>query len=162
MKKVSKKICSGKSKIHNNGIFAVRDLKKGEIVGIIQGLKKFKVNRNMNDVLSNPDWIGFKKHNWIDPILPYKHLNHSCNPNVAIKGHKTLVAIRNIKKNEEVAIDYSIIEADPRWYMICSCKDKKCRGTIKAIQKLPKKVYDKYMPLVSKHFQALYEKPDSK
>jgi len=98
MKKGSKKFYVGSSKIHNKGIFALRNIKKGEIVGVIKGPKKFKINHSVNDALSNPDWVGFKVNNWIDPIPPYKYLNHSCNPNVAIGGHKTLVAICCIKK----------------------------------------------------------------
>lgn len=157
MKKGSKKIYVMESKIHNKGIFAVKNIKKGEIVGVIQGSKKFKINRNINDALSNPDWVGFKRHHWIDPIAPYKYLNHSCHPNVAVKGNKTLIAIRNIKKDEEVTIDYSIIEADPRWYMKCLCKENKCRGIIKSIKKLPKSVYRSYLPFISKEFQNLYK-----
>lgn len=158
MKEKTKKFYVGPSSIHDKGIFALRNIKRGEIVGIVQGSKKFKINRNISDALSNPDWVGFKTHNWIDPIPPYKYLNHSCDPNVAIKGSKTLIAICNIKKNEEIAIDYSIIEADPRWYMKCSCKGEKCRKVIKSIQKLPKKVYNGYLPHVSKEFQSLYKK----
>ncbi|MFA4975367.1 MAG: SET domain-containing protein [Candidatus Paceibacterota bacterium] len=158
MKKIFKKFYVGQSRIHNKGIFAVKDIKKGELVGVVQGPKKFKINKNINDALSNPDWIGFKIHNWVDPIPPYKHLNHSCNPNVAIKGNKTLIAICDIKKDKEVTIDYSIIEADLRWYMKCSCKEKKCRSIIKSIQKLPKKVYNSYLPFISKEFQNLYMK----
>ncbi len=154
----SKKIYVGKSQLHGMGIFALRKIKKGEIVGIVQGPKMFKVNRNIRDALSNPDWVGFKMHNWVDPIPPYKYLNHSCNPNIAIKGFKTLIAIRDIKKEEEITIDYSIIEADPLWYMKCTCKEKKCRGIIKSIQKLPKKIYKSYLPFISKEFQDLYEK----
>lgn len=158
MENKSKKIYVGKSKICGKGIFAKKDIKKEEIVGVIRGFKKFKINRNIKDVLSHPDWVGFKMHTWIDPVPPYKYLNHSCNPNVAILGNKTLIAIKNISKDEEITIDYSIIEADPRWYMKCFCGEKKCRGIIRSIQKLPKKVYNKYIPFVSKKFQALYEK----
>ena len=156
------KIYIGKSKIHRKGVFASQDIKKGEIVGIIQGPKKFKINRNKHDALTHPDWVGFKMHTWIDPVPPYKYLNHSCNPNVGIRGHKTLVAIRDIKKDKEITIDYSIIEADPRWYIECSCKAKNCRGVIRSIQYLPKKIYNNYLPFISKEFQNLYKKLGNK
>jgi|SRR3989344_6900241 len=158
MGKYFKKFYVGESKIHNKGIFAEKNIRRGEVVGVIQGQKKFKVNRNLNDALSNPDWVGFEPHYWVDPIPPYKHLNHSCNPNVAILGTKTLIALKSIKKNHEITIDYSIIEADPRWYMKCVCGGKNCRGIIKSIRQLPKDVYNKYKPFISKHFQALYQK----
>lgn len=152
-----KKFYSGESKIHSKGIFANKNIKKEEIVGVIQGPKKFKINKNAADALSNPDWVGFDLNYWIDPIPPYKHLNHSCDPNVAILGNKTLVAIKNIAKNEEITIDYSIIEADPRWHMRCTCGEKNCRRIVGSIQKLPQRVYNKYMPFISKRFRVIYE-----
>jgi SET domain-containing protein len=158
MKKGRKKFYVEKSKIHQKGIFAQKNIKRREIVGVIQGEKKFKINRSLKDALSNPDWVGFEMHTWVDPIPPYKHLNHSCNPNVAILGNKTLIAIKNIPKGKEITIDYSIIEADPRWYMKCACKERICRGIINSIQHLPKKVYSKYVPFVSKKFQSLHGK----
>ena len=151
------KVYIKKSKIHNEGIFAKVDMKTGEIVGIVQGPKKFKINLSKKDALSHPDWVGFKMHTWIDPVPPYKYLNHSCNPNVGIKGHRTLVAIRDIKKNKEITIDYSIIEADPRWYMKCNCGEKNCRGIIRSIQKLPPRVYNRYLPFISQEFKNLYK-----
>ena len=152
------KIHVGESKIEGKGIFATKDIKKGEIVGTIKGPNMYKVNINLEDALSNPNWIGFKMHNWVNPVTPYEFLNHSCDPNTGIKGHKRMIALHNIKKGEEVTIDYSIIEADPRWYMNCSCNGKKCRGTIESIQKLPRKIYDSYLPFISKHFKDIYEK----
>jgi uncharacterized protein len=154
---MAKKIKVGDSQIHGRGIFAKYKIKKGEIVAIIKGTPVFKINRTISDVFANPDWIGFKVHNWIDPIPPYKHINHSCEPNTAIKGKKTLIAIKDIDKNEEVTIDYSIIEADPRWYLKCDCGSKTCRGIITSIQKLPNKVYRQYFPHISKEFQSIYE-----
>ena len=156
MRNNSEKFYVGESQIHYKGIFAKRDIKKGEIVGIIQGPKKFKINRSVKDALANPDWVGFEINYWVDPTPPYKYLNHSCDPNVGIRGNKTLIAMRNIHRDEEITIDYSIIEADHRWYMKCSCGKKDCRSIIRSIQKLPQKVYNKYLPFVSKRFQAVY------
>lgn len=151
-----KKIYHKKSPIHGNGIFALKDIKEGEIVCIIKGPNMFKINHNLKDVFSNPDWVGYKVHNWVDPIPPYKYLNHSCSPNTAIKGHKTIVSTRYIHKGEEITVDYSIIEADSRWHMKCSCGAKNCRGTIGPIQKLPPKMYNKYLPHISKEFQKIH------
>lgn len=153
---MASKILHKESKIHGRGIHATKNIKKGEIVCIVKGPQMFKVNLNMHDVLGHPDWVGFKKHYWVDPIPPYKYLNHSCNPNTAIKGHKTVMAIHNIKKGDEVTVDYSILEADIRWYMKCSCGENNCRHKIASIQKLPQKIYNSYLPYISKEFQILY------
>jgi uncharacterized protein len=76
-------------------------------------------------------------------------LNHSCNPNAKVvkKGKKLfLVAIKNISKNREVAIDYStIIAADDVWTMRCKCRSKKCRGVIKDVTRLPSTIKKEYI-----------------
>lgn len=151
------KIVVRKSGIHGKGIFANTDIKKGSIVCIIKGPHMFMLNKNKRDALSNPDWVGFKINHWINPVPPFKYLNHSCNPNSGVKGSVTLVALKNIKIGEEITIDYSITEADTRWYMKCNCKSKNCRGIIKSIQFLPKKIYNKYTPNISKDFRSIYE-----
>lgn len=155
---MASKIVVNQSKIHGKGIFAKRDIKKGEIVLIIKGPEIFKINQTLKDVLDNPDWVGFKINHWIDPTPPYKYLNHSCNPNAGIRGQKTLIALHNIKKDEEITIDYSITEVDPRWQMSCSCNSDKCRGIIKSIQSLPSEIYKKYYPNISSEFQKIYER----
>ena len=153
-----KKIYIGDSGIHGKGIFAKQNIKKGETIGIMRGkMVNFSV-KNKKDSLANPNWIGIDKNIWIDPITPYNYLNHSCNPNIGVRGKKTFVAMRNIKKDEEIHIDYSITEVDTMWHMRCNCKEKKCRGVIYSIQKLPEKVYNHYLPFISKKFQNLYVK----
>lgn len=154
---MASKIIDKKSLIHGRGIFSAKDIKRGEVICVIKGTKFFKVNKNVKDALSHPDWVGFKMNNWVDPAVPFKYLNHSCIPNSAVKGKVTLVALRDIKKGEEVTIDYSIIEADFRWHMKCHCGNKNCRGVIKSIQWLPREVYNSYCPYISKDFQRVYE-----
>lgn len=154
---MASKIKYKQSSIHGKGIFSIQEIKEGEIVCIIKGRRMFKINKNEKDALAHPNWVGFKINNWVDPVPPYKYLNHSCKPNTAIKGSKTLVALKNIEKDEEITIDYSIIEADPRWYMKCHCGNNNCRGIIKSIQFLPDQTYSRYLPNISKEFQKIHE-----
>ncbi len=158
---MAKKITYKKSGIHGLGIFASQDIKKGEVVCIIKGPRMFKVNRNLKDALSHPDWVGFKKNYWVDPVPPYKYLNHSCKPNTAVKGQKTLIALTNIPKNTEVTVDYSIIEADPRWFMKCGCKLPDCRKIIRSISFLPAKKFKDYLPYISTDFRKVYQQTNN-
>jgi uncharacterized protein len=144
------------SKIDGLGVFAGEDIKKGEIISCIKGIIEFKVNKNKYDALANPDWVGITKNQWINPLKPYKFLNHSCNPNTGIKGKVTIVALKDIKEGEEITIDYSIIEGDDRWEMKCTCGEPNCRGLIKSVQFLPKNQFKKYLPYIPKYFQKLY------
>lgn len=148
-------ICS--SKIEGKGIRIGENAKRGDILFHFKGPLKFKVNKNKNDALSNPDWVGVEKDQWIDPDKPYKFINHSCNPNVGIKGKVRTVALRTIKEGDELTIDYSTIEGDPLWEMKCLCGEKNCRGTIRSIQFLPEKQFKSYLPYVSNYFKKLYE-----
>ncbi len=150
------KIYFKKSKIHGLGIFAKVPLKRGETVTIIKGERHHKINKNLKDVFMNPDWIGYEKSEWIDPRPPHKYLNHSCNPNVGIRGRFLITALRDIKANEEITIDYSIIEPDERWFLKCSCGEKNCRKVIRAIELLPEKLFNKYSPYVPTALKKLY------
>ncbi|MFA5773251.1 MAG: SET domain-containing methyltransferase [Candidatus Paceibacterota bacterium] len=152
------KIYIGKSKLHGKGILAGRDIKKGEILFIIKGLKlNFLINNKEKAKIAGLNWIGFGKNIWVDPINYGFYINHSCNPNSAIKGRVTIVAIRNIKKDEEITFDYSLSEADIFWHIKCSCSSKNCRKTIKSIQFLPYKIFNKNISFVPKYFKQVFK-----
>lgn len=157
-----KQIYHSTSKIDGTGIFAGEDIKKGEVISRVKGELKFKINKNKADALANPDWVGIKKNQWIDPEKPYKFLNHSCNPSCGIKGKVTMIALKDIKEGEEITVDYSTIEGDLRWEMKCNCGEKNCRGIIRSVQYLPKKQFAKYLPNVPTYFKKLYLKNHKK
>lgn len=153
-----KHIYTCNSRIHGFGVNIGENATKGELVSYIKGDLKFKVNRNEQDALANPDWVGVAKNQWIDPAKPYKFLNHSCNPSAGIKGRVALVALRDMGEGEEVTIDYSTIEGDLRWKMKCACGERNCRGIIRSIHYLPEAQFRKYLPYVSTYFKKLYLK----
>jgi len=76
--------------------------------------------------------------------------NHSCNPNSGLKieGKKVfLVAIKDIKKGEEVAWDYSTTMDKDDWELDCMCESKNCRKRIRDFKYLPKELQQKYIKL---------------
>lgn len=129
---------------------------KGEVITRVQGPVKFKINKNKEDAIANPDWVGIEKNHWVDPEKPHKFLNHSCNPNAGMRG-LTLYALHDLSEGEEVTIDYSIIEGDPRWEMPCSCGNSNCRKIVRSIQFLPEQTFKSYLPHVPAYFRRLYE-----
>lgn len=151
-----KKIRIGTSRIHGRGILADEYIKKGERIQYIQGKKTWKITRNARDSKLIANWIGLDRYWWIRTIGSFRFINHSCDPNTAITGTKTLVAIRNIKRNEELTIDYSLTDADPHWLVKCHCGSKQCRKNIRAIYALPESVFKKRLPFIPKAFQRLY------
>lgn len=144
----------GNSKISGKGMIAGEDIPKGKIISRVEGPLKFKVNRNKEDALANPDWVGVKKDIWIDPKRPHKFLNHSCSPTAGIRG-LTLISIKDIKEGEEITIDYSTIEGDRRWEMACSCGEKNCRKIIRSIEFLTPQQF-KAVPYIPAYFRNLY------
>lgn len=125
-----------KSKIAGRGLFANETIKKGGIVAIKSG-----------HII---DWSIYKKHErligmsilQIDDnflLAPLKKseiekvtifLNHSCEPNVGVRGEITFVAMRDIKVGEELTIDYAMIENENYSGMECRCGMKNCRKIV--------------------------------
>ena len=79
----------GKSPIHGKGMFATRSIRRGEIIGL--ALRRDDDGELFQTILS-------------------RYLNHSNQPNLinVPKGDQfELVALRNIKPNEELVTDYA-------------------------------------------------------
>ncbi|OGI68052.1 hypothetical protein A2738_02585 [Candidatus Nomurabacteria bacterium RIFCSPHIGHO2_01_FULL_42_15] len=153
------KIYIGESKLHGKGIFAKKDIKKGDIVFIIKGEKvNFLIHNKKQAKIAGFNWIGIRKNTWINPINHGLYINHSCEPNCAIKGRVTAAAIRDIKKNEEITFDYSLNEADIFWYIKCYCGSKNCRKTIRSIQFLHPKKFSGHESHIPKDFRKIYKK----
>lgn len=76
--------------------------------------------------------------------------NHSCNPNSGLRfeGRKVvLMAIKNIKKNEEITFDYSTTMDEDDWEMDCRCGVKNCRQRIRDFKYLPEVIQKRYIGL---------------
>jgi len=147
-----------KSKIQGKGIFATRNYEKGDFVVKLTGEKiKWKYNEKTDrDHCAN--WTGIGRDLWIDPDFPLSRINHSCNPNLGIKGKIMFYAIRDIKAGEELTFDYSTSEKEIDWVMGCYCGSKNCRKIITSIQFLPQKVYYGYLPYIPTYFQKVFAK----
>lgn len=155
----NQKITIKRSKIHGLGIVTNENIKKGEVIFLIKGEKKFREIKNTKTSLYGKNWIGIGKNLWIDPNVGHgRYLNHSCNPSASITGKVKVVALRDLGQGEEITIDYSLVEGDHRWYMHCECGSKNCRKVIKSINFLPEEVFRKYMPFVPTYFKKIYIK----
>ncbi|MEK6844807.1 MAG: SET domain-containing protein-lysine N-methyltransferase [Nanoarchaeota archaeon] len=143
---IHKKIFVSKS-FDGKGLFAKESIKKDEFLFIVKGkIRKEDKYYEGNYFLEGPRWLAVGKHKWIIPLRknPWWFINHSCSPNAGLVGKNKVVAMKNINKNEEITLDYSITEDDPNWEMKCKCDDKKCRKIIKSYRFLPKKLKEKY------------------
>ena len=128
-----------KSGINNLGLFAKSDIKKGEKVIEYKGRKFTHKQVEENDRFDNSKAIylftlneryvldGDTKTNTA------KYINHSCNPNCEvdiINGKIWIIAIKDIKKGDELSYDYGFgYDADFRQFP-CKCGSKNCCGYI--------------------------------
>ena len=128
-----------KSGINNLGLFAKGDINKGEKVIEYKGRKFTHKQVEENDRFDNSKAIylftlneryvldGDTKTNTA------KYINHSCNPNCEvdiINGKIWIIAIKDIKKGDELSYDYGFgYDADFRQFP-CKCGSKNCCGYI--------------------------------
>src|SRR2546423_1930911 len=130
------------------GLFTRAGFKKGQTLFRLEG--KIVVDSYDANYRFGSRWIGIGDKTWLSPSRNNHgyYINHSCDPNAGLKDKIIVVAMRDIKKGEEITIDYSLTEADPYWKMRCKCGSRNCRKVIRSIQFLPEELYRKYVPYV--------------
>jgi hypothetical protein len=58
------------------------------------------------------------------------YLNHSCKGNCGFDDSGDFIAIRNIRKDEELSYDYALVESNSNFSMQCSCGCETCRHLV--------------------------------
>jgi len=124
------------SPIGGRGLFARHALSAGEVVavkgGAIMDSAAFELVRNQ----VSPAEIQIEDDLYIAPRTAAEVetnilcLNHSCRPNVGVRGQITFVAMYDISAGSELTIDYAMIDGDPAVRMECSCGTPECRKVI--------------------------------
>ena len=134
--KYFKKVYLKQSNISGTGLFAGENIDKGEIILIFGGNLSFRQNRYTGKFLRST-CIGITEELILGETEFSKkdlsdYINHSCNPNAGLEDSITLVAIKDIRINEEILCDYAIWEDEEEWLMkdYCQCGAQNCRHTI--------------------------------
>lgn len=131
------------------GLFALKDIKKDEVVADFSNGKIYKVQKASDLPKDVADYaIQFGENEWVDTQEEGRFLNHSCDPNCGVKGKFQIVAMRDIKEGEELTFDYEITE-DSDWRMQCKCGSKLCRKVIGAHKNMPESIKKKYKGYIS-------------
>ena len=119
-----------KSAKHGNGLFVLKDFEKGESVYSLKKgrIVKYDEIQNLSEQEKiHLDQIEEDEYEIIEP--PGCYINHSCEPNVEEKD-RTGYALRDIKKGEEITIDYDKIAYLEKPFE-CRCGSKSCRGLVR-------------------------------
>ncbi len=154
------------SNIGGRGLFAAKQIKKDDLVivwgGIYidaNGVKEAK--RNGKLVMQWDDNLFSVEDRGEDSGY---FVNHSCEPNLWMKGAYALVAMRDIEKGEEVTADYAIWEADESYVSKwdCDCGSLNCRKKITGkdwrLPELQEKYKCHFSPLVNKRIRVFRAK----
>ncbi len=137
---------------HGKGVFAARDLHKGDLIlettGVVLG---HQTEHSMQ--------IGWETH--LEPDPPIRLINHSCAPNAGVKtnrlGFPDIVALTNIEQGEEIRFDYAMTEfqhydrENPglEFSLRCQCGSPNCRGKLGYYSELPDELKERYRGYLS-------------
>jgi SET domain-containing protein len=124
------------------GLFAAKSIKKDNIIINAKAFSDERLiswdeyksldkltQRKIMDFCCGRD-EGFYAPKDLNLISIAWHMNHSCEPNVGFDSKYNFVAVRNIKKGEELFWDYCYDETNPKFKLNCICGTKSCRGKI--------------------------------
>lgn len=143
-----------KYKKHSRALFATEAIRKGEIIGAFDG-KIYKAENashipNEPPIYAQDHAIQFAKDKYRDSKGIARLVSHSCEPNCGVKDKFKIIAMRNIKKGEELSFDYDMSE-NSDWRMKCECGNKNCRKVVGSYNKLPQKIREKYKGYISSY-----------
>jgi len=121
------------SKIHGRGLFATADIAKNEIVAVKGGhILDRKTLREQVTPHLGPVEIQIDNDLFIAPVTDEEregsmlYSNHSCNPNLGMRGEITFVAMRDIRAGEELTHDWATTDDDD-YSVECKCGAPNCR-----------------------------------
>ena len=124
----TQKVVVKQSKIHGKGVFTNRDFKKGDVV-IEYDLEELTKEEFDNLPEAERHFTAKRDGGYVLFVPPARYVNHSCEPNTTSVDMKYDVAVRDIKKGEEITGNYSE-ENVPGLKMKCNCGSENCKRII--------------------------------
>ena len=132
---LSPKTRVGPSSIEGKGLFARRRIRRGEIVAIKGGhvydartLATIK-RRIAASYIQIADGVFFGARTAAEVRRNKMFINHSCAPNLGIRGQIVFVALRDVRAGEELTYDWAM-EENRRDPTRCRCGARRCRGVL--------------------------------
>ncbi len=121
------------SKIHGRGLFATVNIAKNEVVAVKGGhiISREQLREKVTPRLGSVE-IQIDDDLFIAPVMEEEregsmlYTNHSCDPNLGMRGEITFVAIRDIRAGEELNHDWAMTDDDD-YSVECNCGVTNCR-----------------------------------
>jgi len=155
---LSPKVAVKTSPIHGKGLFAVDAIDAGEIVCVKGGhIFNRERLRELNRQLG-PTEIQLAEDLFIGPVTAAERegsmifSNHSCDPNIGVRGQIIFVAMRDIAVGEELTHDWATTD-DDTYEMECRCNALNCRKVITGQDWRKKELQEKYRGFMSWYLQ---------
>ena len=137
------------SAIHGRGLFAREPFAAGEVVCVKGGYVFDRAT-----LKSMPDWyaaaeIQVAEDLFIGPLFEAERegsmvfSNHSCEPNVGVRGQIVFVAMRDIAAGEELTHDWATTDDDV-YELDCRCGAPACRKVISGRDWRKSELQEKY------------------
>jgi SET domain-containing protein len=120
------------SPIHGHGLFAIAPIAKDEIVAIKGGHIISREQLLEITPKLGPVEIQIGDDLFIAPVTEEEreasmlYSNHSCDPNLGMRGEITFVAMRDIRAGEELTHDWAMTDDDD-YSLKCNCGVPDCR-----------------------------------
>jgi hypothetical protein len=153
------------SPIHGKGLFAVEAIEEGEIVCIKGGaifnretLHEVSARLGPAEIQIAPDlFIGPLNEDEREGSMIYS--NHSCDPNIGVRGQIIFVAMRRIEPGEELTHDWAMTDDDD-YEMECRCGAGNCRKVITGQDWRKPELQEKYRGYVSWYLVEKFQRRD--
>ena len=154
------------SPIDRRGMFAEADIKRGDKLLVWGG---DYTDKKGADLARENGWNSMQ---WDDNLFSLDFggdkdkfaINHSCDPNSWMLDAYTISARKNIKKGEEITIDYALFLSYESYVSDwrCNCKSPMCRGRVTGRDwknpQLQERYKDHFSPLLNKRIAGLDSK----
>ena len=155
---LSPKAAVKSSPIHGRGLFAIAEIRPGEIVCVKGGyiftratLAELAPNLGPAEIQIADDlFIGPRHTEEREGGMIFS--NHSCDPNIGMQGQIVFVALRQIAIGEELTHDWATTDDDD-YTMSCHCGAACCRGVITGKDWQRKDIQQKYQGIFSWYLQ---------
>ena len=143
---MNRKIYLSKSGISGKGIFARQTCQIGEPLFFLNG--RLVSRQKMIDLGEDGDvLIQVDNREYVIPTYPALYVNHSCSPSVGIRNDFSFVALRYLRKGDEITLDYSTTMLERMWTMPCQCNSPQCRSKIVDFDLVPSSIQNRYLRL---------------
>ena len=141
------------------GLFAVEDIAEGVVVVVfggrvidVEGLAALPRDRQRFALQ-----VEASEFLYSDQDGPGDWANHSCDPNVGLRGQIVLVTMRAILAGEEICFDYAMTDSYDYDSFFCTCGAVHCRGRVGSDDWRRAELQARYRGFFAPHVQRLID-----